>query len=115
MHYTKKPILFPQLPIDIRHTYDILRSMQRVSVYIPEDTRKRINFIAKAKSKAESEIIRNALEEGLERIYPKSDSAQALLDFSKKAENIPTPPGSPTDVSVNHDYYAWGGKKKKHD
>lgn len=90
--------------------------MQRISVYIPEDTRKRINIVAKAKSKAESEIIRDALEEGLERIHPKSASAQALLDFAKMAEKIPTLAGSPTDVSLNHDYYAWGGQKKnKHD
>lgn len=90
--------------------------MQRISVYIPEDTRKRINIVAKAKSKAESEVIRDALEEGLERIHPKSASAQALLDFAKMAEEIPTLPGTPTDVSTNHNYYAWGGQKKnKHD
>lgn len=87
--------------------------MQRISVYIPEDTRRRINIVAKAKSKAESEIIRDALEEGLEKIHPRSASAQALLDFSKMAEKIPTLPGTPTDVSTNHDYYAWGGQKKK--
>lgn len=87
--------------------------MQRISVYIPEETRKRINIVAKVKSKVESEIIRDALRIGLEKIHPKSTSAQALLDFSKIAEKIPTLPGTPTDVSENHDYYAWGGQKKK--
>ena len=90
--------------------------MQRISVYIPEDTRNRINIVARIISKAESEVIRDALEEGLEKIYPKSASAQALLYFSRMAEKIPTLPGTPKDVSANHDYYAWGGqKKKKHD
>lgn len=86
--------------------------MQRISVYIPEDTRKRINLAAKAKRKVESEIIRDALEEGLEKIYPKSASAQALLDLAKMAEKIPTKGKVPKDASINHDYYLWGGDKR---
>lgn len=87
--------------------------MQRISVYIPEDTRKRINIIAKAKSKAESEIIRDALEEGLDKIHPKSASAQALVDFVKMIERIPTKGKVPKDASINHDYYLWGGEKRE--
>lgn len=87
--------------------------MQRISVYIPEDTRKRINLVAKVKSKAESEIIRDALEKGLKKIYLKSTSAQALLDFSKMAEKIPTKGKVPQDASINHDYYLWGGEKRE--
>ena len=87
--------------------------MQRISVYIPEDTRQRINIVAKAKSKAESEIIRDALEEGLEKIHPKSTSAQALLDFARMAEKIPTKGKVPKDFIKNLDYYTWGGENRE--
>ncbi|MBI2329932.1 ribbon-helix-helix protein, CopG family [Candidatus Daviesbacteria bacterium] len=87
--------------------------MYRISVYIPEETKKIINLAARAKSKAESEIIRDALKEGLKKIYRPAASAQALLDLAKMAENLPTKRGSPTNVSINHDYYAWGGEKRK--
>lgn len=85
--------------------------MQRISVYIPEDTKKQINLVAKAKSKAESEIIRDALAEGLKVLHPKSSSAQALLTLAKLAEKIPTEGNIPTDAIENMDYYTWGGTK----
>lgn len=47
------------------------------------------------------------------KIYSKRNSAQALIDLAKMAEKIVTKPGDPTDVSINHDYYAWGGEKRK--
>ena len=85
--------------------------MQRISVYIPEETKRRINLAAKAKSKAESEIIRDALDEGLKKIYSPASSAQALLDLAKLAEKIPTKGKVPKDLIENLDYYTWGGKK----
>lgn len=91
--------------------YDV--NMQRISVYISDDTKKRINLLAKAKSRAEAEIIRDALDEGLEKLHPKSSSAQALLDLAKMAEKIPTRGKVPSDASINHDYYLWGGEKRE--
>ncbi len=85
--------------------------MQRISVYIPEDTKKRISITAKAKNQEESEIIRQALRVGLNKIYPVATSAQALLELSKMAEKIPSTPDAPKDLSENLDYYAWGGEK----
>ncbi len=87
--------------------------MQRISVYIPEDTRKRINIVAKAKTKPEAEVIREALEEGLSIIHPKTTSAQALVDFAKMAEKIPTRGKIPADFIKNLDYYTWGGEKRE--
>lgn len=86
--------------------------MQRISVYIPEETKMRIRLTAKAESKAESEVVRAALKEGLKKIHPVSRSANALLELSRLAEQLPSQPGKPKDVSKNHDYYAWGGKKR---
>jgi predicted DNA-binding protein len=85
--------------------------MQRISVYIPEDTKKRINLVASSKSKAEAEVIREALDKGLKIIYPPSSSAQALLDLAKMAEKIPTKGKIPKDFIKNLDYYTWGGEK----
>lgn len=87
--------------------------MQRISVYIPENTRKRISIVAKAKIKPEAEVIREALERGLNAIHPKTASAQSLLDFVKMIEKIPTRGRVPTDAVKNMDYYAWGGSKRK--
>ena len=95
----------------LRMMYD--KFMQRISVHIPDETRKMINLVVKAKSKNESEIIREALDKGLNIIYPKSNSAQALLDFAKMAEKIPTRGKVPKDASINHDYYLWGGEKRE--
>lgn len=86
--------------------------MQRISVYIPEEIKRRISIASKAKGKDESEIIRAALNQGLSVIYPKSSSAQALLDLAKQAEHLPSKYVEPRDVSANLDYYAWGGPKK---
>ena len=80
-------------------------------MYIPDDTRKIINLIAKAKSKAEAEVIRDALNQGLKVIHPQTTSAQALLNFVKEAETIPTHGKIPADLIENIDYYTWGGKK----
>lgn len=85
--------------------------MQRISVYIPEETKIRINLLAKSKGKTEAGIIRDALDEGLDQIHPKSASAQALLNLAKMAEKIPTKGKVPIDASINHDYYLWGGEK----
>lgn len=87
--------------------------MQRISVYIPDDTRQRINMVAKAKTKPEAQVIREALEEGLSIIHPKTASAQALVDFAKMAEKIPTKGKIPKDFIKNLDYYTWGGEKRE--
>ena len=91
--------------------YDVLR-MQRISVHIPEETRKTISLAARTGNKTEAEIIRDALDKGLKTIQPKSN-AQALLDLAEMAKKIPSRPDEPKDVSINHDYYAWGGEKRK--
>lgn len=87
--------------------------MQRISVHIPQDIRKRISLIAQNKNKAEADIIREALNQGLDKIYPQSASAQALLDLAQMMEKIPTKGKVPQDAVKNMDYYLWGGEKRK--
>lgn len=85
--------------------------MQRISVHISNETKQRIDLVAKAKNKVEAELIREAIDKGLNIIYPKSSSAQALVDLGKMAGKFPSHPKDPKDLSANHDYYAWGGEK----
>ena len=85
--------------------------MQKISVHVPDETKLWIALAAKYKSQDESEVIREALGEGLKVVYPKGRSAQVLLDLAKQAESLSSEPGAPKDLSINHDYYAWGGEK----
>jgi len=62
--------------------------MRRINVYIVEAFNDRLKILA-----------------------PKFNSALKLLEFSKLAEKLPSKPGVPTDISTNHNYYAWGGEK----
>lgn len=39
--------------------------------------------------------------------------AQVLLDLSEKAREILKDEKLPKDLSINHDYYLWGGRKRK--
>lgn len=86
--------------------------MQRISVHISNETKQRIDLAAKAKRRVESELIREAIDAGLNVIYPKSTSAKALLKLAQLAEKLPSEPRAPKDVSKNHDFYAWGGTKR---
>ena len=85
--------------------------MQRISVYISDDTKQRIDLAARAKSKVEAELIREALDAGLDFIYPESSSADGLINFAEQAEKIPTKGKVPNDLIENMDYYTWGGRK----
>ncbi len=82
--------------------------MQRITVFITDETRQRIDRAAKAKNKIGSELIREALDTGLNVIYPKSQSAQALLQLAKLAKGLPSEPGEPSDVSLDTAKYAFG-------
>jgi peptidyl-tRNA hydrolase len=86
--------------------------MQKISVYIPDDMKLWIGLAAKARNEDESEIVRKALCGGLQKVYPKGQTAKALLELAHAAESLPMDKNAVTDLSENHDYYAWGGKKK---
>jgi metal-responsive CopG/Arc/MetJ family transcriptional regulator len=85
--------------------------MQRTHIYLPEELNREIDYIARLEGKTKAEVTRRILEEGLKVIQPqKSGSAKALLDIAKEAEKLNV--SGPRDLSFNHDYYTWGGKKK---
>lgn len=85
--------------------------MQRISVHISDETKQRIDLVAKAKRKLESELIREAIDVGLNVIHPKVSSAKVLVDLAKMAKGLPSEPKEPTDVSQDTAKYAFGEPK----
>jgi predicted DNA-binding protein len=84
--------------------------MQRISVHITDETKQKIDLLAKAKNKVESELIREAIDAGLDIISPKVNSAKALFNLSKMAKNLPSQPEDPKNVSEDTAKYAFGGQ-----
>lgn len=85
--------------------------MQRTHIYLQEDTKREIAYLASRQGKSKAEMTRNILEAGLRVVQPqKSPSAKALVDISNLAKKLHVK--GPRDLSENLDYYTWGGKKR---
>lgn len=88
--------------------------MQRFYINLTPQLSQRLEVKARVARKPKAEIAREALEIGLEQLEPNgAGSAQALLDFTKMMEAIPTKGKIPKDAVENMDYYTWGGSKRK--
>jgi len=86
--------------------------MLRVNIYLTEELNREIEQISRISAISKAEVVREALKKGLNKTSLKPNPNKALFEFIKLAESIPSEFGAPTDVSVNHDYYAWGGRKR---
>lgn len=84
--------------------------MLRTYLYIPEHLQEKINHTAKDQNKSKAEVIRQAIQKGLEADEPKGSGAEVLLKLAELAKKQQL--RGPRDLSVNHDYYLWGGKKR---
>lgn len=88
--------------------------MQRFYIYLTDEQQKKIDQAAQTANKPKSEIVREALDKGLAQDRKTaSKSAQALLEFAKQADTIPTEGKIPNDFIKNMDYYTWGGGKNE--
>ncbi len=85
--------------------------MLKTYLYIPDHLNEQIKRAAKSQNKSKAEVMRHALEKGIQTV-DQSNGAQVLLDLSKRAQEILKDEKLPRDLSVNHDYYLWGGKKR---
>jgi len=86
-------------------------SMLKTYLYIPDELDKQIIKAAKSQKKSKAEVIRKALEKGFESMETqKPGGAEVLLKLAEIAKKYNVK--GPRDLSVNHDYYLWGGKKK---
>lgn len=82
--------------------------MQRISVHISDETKQRIDLVVKVKNKVEAELIREAIDAGLKVIYPKFNSAKALIELARLAKGLPFKAEEPIDVSEDTAKYAFG-------
>lgn len=83
--------------------------MLKTYLYIPDHLEEQIKRTAKIERKSKAEVMRQALEKGLEKQAPNS-GAEVLLKIAELAKKYNVK--GPRDLSINHDYYLWGGKKK---
>ncbi len=85
--------------------------MLRTYLYIPDELEKKINYTAKQQKKSKAAVVRYALEAGFESIEKqKPGGAEVLLQLAEIAKKYQI--RGPKDLSENHDYYLWGGKKR---
>ena len=86
--------------------------MLRVNIYIPEEIDNKAEILAASLGRKKAEVVREALDKGLNAMQPEAGNAKNLLDFVKLAESVPTKGKVPKDIIKNFDYYTWGGEKK---
>lgn len=85
--------------------------MLKTYLYIPDNLNDKINHTAKVQKKAKAEVIRQALQDGLDLAQKQEKGgAEVLLELAKFAKKHKV--RGPRDASVNHDYYLWGFPKK---
>lgn len=88
--------------------------MQRTHIYLPEEINRDLDYLAKIENKPKAEVIRIVLKKGIQALKPhKSQSAQALLLMAQQAKKFKGV--GPKDLSMNLDYYTWGGPKRNSD
>jgi predicted transcriptional regulator len=82
--------------------------MQRISVHISDETKQRIGLAARAKNQVESELVRRAIDAGLDIVSPRFNSAKELVNLAKMAKKLRSRAKEPTDVSKDTAKYAFG-------
>lgn len=81
--------------------------MLRTYLYIPERLEERIKRTAKIKNKSKAEVIREALEKGIEAVQQESNaSAQALLKIAALGKKYQVK--GPKDAVERFDEYLYG-------
>lgn len=85
--------------------------MLKTYLYIPEQLEEKLKLTAKTQRKSKAEVMRQALQEGISVIEKQqAGGAEVLLKIAELAKKHHVK--GPRDLSINHDYYLWGGKKK---
>jgi metal-responsive CopG/Arc/MetJ family transcriptional regulator len=84
--------------------------MNTLLITLDEETKKQVDALTRAAGKPEKEVIRDVVKAGLKAYQSiPSRSAQAILDLIEWAEKNQIR-SSVTDLSTNHNKYAWEEK-----
>ena len=86
--------------------------MKRTQLYIDPATYNLAAWQAKIEGTSVSEVIRRSIKvyvEPKQKKQPKKDFAAWIGKLNQK---YPTPPGTPTDLALEHDHYLYGTPKK---
>lgn len=85
--------------------------MRRTQLYLDDETHRLAAWQARMIGSSVSEVIRLSIRHYVEKKprRTKKELLDWLSDFHKK---YPTPPGSPTDLALEHDHYLYGTPKK---
>jgi hypothetical protein len=84
--------------------------MLRTYLYIPDNLEKQINQAVEIQKTSKAEVMRQALRKGIKIMTPKTSGADILLKIAEIGRKYKLK--GPKDLSVNHDYYLWGGAKR---
>lgn len=80
--------------------------MQKTMVYLPKQLKEKVLIIANSQNTSQADVIRKALQEGLETaIFQSNASALGLIKIGQLAEKLQVK--GPKDLSENLDKYTW--------
>ncbi len=82
--------------------------MKRKQIYLTETLEKEINFQSKRENKTQAQVVRELLEESLQKRKQKLSDGEFLLWMADHAGR------GPKDLSTNLDRYLYGDKSPKY-
>ena len=81
--------------------------MLKTYLYIPEQLNSKINYTAKAQNKSKAEVMRQALENGLQKFKGQGNAGvEALFKLAELGKRYKLK--GPKDSSMKMDEYLWG-------
>lgn len=85
--------------------------MLKTYLYIPDELNKEIVQLASTQKKSKAAVLRAVITKGIEATKKeRASGAEWLLKLAEMAKKYDVK--GPKDLSINHDYYLYGGKKK---
>lgn len=94
------------LDIHIHLLYTTI-NMIRTQIYIPEDAHRKLSRLAEQKAQPMAEIVRDFIEEGLQKTQASDNSGRkTLLSIAQMRLK-----GGDIDLSLNIDHYLYGAPK----
>lgn len=86
--------------------------MKRTQLYIDPATYNLAVWQAKIEGTSVSDVVRKSIKVYVEP-KPKRQTKQAITAWINELNRkYPTPPGTPTDLALEHDHYLYGTPKK---